>query len=385
MKTKTTITILGSTGSVGTQALDVIRKFPDRFKVVGLSAFNNTDLLREQIEEFKPDYYFCKEGTINIQRSLFDFFIDEEPQDKKSLGSLYELAQVESDIVLLCVGGIAGLLPAMATLNRGGILAIANKEAIVAGGRHLKFAEKKYGGKIIPVDSEHSAIFNCIGGDSKKVKNVILTCSGGPFRDYDLARLKKITPDEALYHPNWKMGKKITVDCATLFNKGLEIIEAMHLFSVYEDQVKVVQHNESIVHSLVEFKDNSMKALLSVPDMKMAIESAIFYPDMGEAIIPELDLASLGKLTFKEPNHELFPCLDLAREAAKSGEGACIAISAADEILVDSFLNGKISFTDIPKKLEKVLTKFSSIKEVAFDEILSLDNDARKYTYTLGV
>ena len=189
MKTKTTITILGSTGSVGTQALDVIRKFPDRFKVVGLSAFNNTDLLREQIEEFKPDYYFCKEGTINIQRSLFDFFIDEEPQDKKSLGSLYELAQVESDIVLLCVGGIAGLLPAMATLKRGGILAIANKEAIVAGGRHLKFAEKKYGGKIIPVDSEHSAIFNCIGDNQKNVKNVILTCSGGPFRDYDLARL----------------------------------------------------------------------------------------------------------------------------------------------------------------------------------------------------
>ena len=385
MKTKTTITILGSTGSVGTQALDVIRKFPDRFKVVGLSAFNNTDLLREQIDEFKPDYYFCKEGTINIQRSLFDFFIDEEPQDKKSLGSLYELAQVESDIVILCVGGIAGLLPAMATLKRGGILAIANKEAIVAGGRHLKYAEKKYGGKIIPVDSEHSAIFNCIGDNQKNVKNVILTCSGGPFRDYDLARLKKITPDDALYHPNWKMGKKITIDCATLFNKGLEIIEAMHLFSVSEDHVKVVQHNESIVHSLVEFKDNSMKALLSVPDMKMAIASAIFYPEIGDAIIPELDLASLGKLTFKEPNHELFPCLDLAREAAKSGEGACIAISAADEILVDSFLNGKISFTDIPKKLEKVLTKFSSIKEVAFDEILSLDNDARKYTYTLGV
>lgn len=385
MKNKTTITILGSTGSVGTQALDVIRKFPDRFKVVGLSAFNNTDLLREQIDEFKPDYYFCKEGTINIQRSLFDYIIDEEPQDKKSLGSLYELAQVESDIVLLCVGGISGLLPAMATLKRGGILAIANKEAIVAGGRHLKYAEKKYGGKIIPVDSEHSAIFNCIGGDYKKVKNVILTCSGGPFRDYDLARLKIITPDDALYHPNWKMGKKITVDCATLFNKGLEIIEAIHLFSVSEDHVKVVQHNESIVHSLVEYKDNSMKALLSVPDMKMAIESAIFYPEMGDAIIPELDLASLGKLTFKEPNHELFPCLDLAREAAKSGEGACIAISAADEILVDSFLNGKISFTDIPKKLEKVLTKFSSIKEVSFDEILSLDNDARKYTYTLGV
>ena len=385
MKTKTTITILGSTGSVGTQALDVIRKFPDRFKVVGLSAFNNTDLLREQIDEFKPDYYFCKEGTINIQRSLFDFFIDEEPQDKKSLGSLYELAQVESDIVILCVGGIAGLLPAMATLKRGGILAIANKEAIVAGGRHLKYAEKKYGGKIIPVDSEHSAIFNCIGDNQKNVKNVILTCSGGPFRDYDLARLKKITPEDALYHPNWKMGKKITVDCATLFNKGLEIIEAMHLFSVSENHVKVVQHNESIVHSLVEFKDNSMKALLSVPDMKMAIESAIFYPEIGDAIIPELDLASLGKLTFKEPNHELFPCLDLAREAAKSGESACIAISAADEILVDSFLNGKISFTDIPKKLEKVLTKFSSIKEVAFDEILSLDNDARKYTYTLGV
>ena len=385
MKNKTTVTILGSTGSVGQQALEVIRKFPDKFKVVGLSAFNNTDLLREQIDEFKPDYYFCKEGTINIQRSLFDFFIDEEPEDKKCLGSLEELAAVNSDIVILCVGGIAGLLPAMATLKRGGVLAIANKEAIVAGGRHLKAAEKKYGGKIIPVDSEHSAIFNCIGEDSKKVKNVILTCSGGPFRDYDIAKLKKITPEDALNHPNWKMGKKITVDCATLFNKGLEVIEAMHLFSLREENIKVVQHNESIVHSLVEFKDNSMKALLSVPDMKMAIESALFYPEMGDALIPELDLAKIGKLSFKEPNHELFPCLSIAREAAKSGEGACIAISAADEIIVDSFLKGKISFTDIPTKLEKVLYKFESIKEVSFDEILSLDNDARKYTYTLGV
>ncbi|MBO4695104.1 MAG: 1-deoxy-D-xylulose-5-phosphate reductoisomerase [Clostridia bacterium] len=385
MKSKKTVTILGSTGSVGKQALDVIRKFPDRFKVVGLSAFNNTDLLREQIDEFKPDYYFCKEGTIEVQRSIFDFMIDEEPQDKKSMGSLEELASVDSDIVLLCVSGIAGLLPAMTTLKRGATLAIANKEAIVAGGRHLKAAEAKFGGKIIPVDSEHNAIFNCIGNEIADVKSIVLTCSGGAFRDYSAARLAKITPEEALSHPNWKMGKKITVDCATLFNKGLEIIEAMHLFQVTAGKVKVVQHKESIVHSLVEFNDNSMKAVLGVPDMRMAIENALFYPEVGGEVIEPLDLIKIGQLNFSEPNYELFPCLEIGRKAGIMGDGASIAVSAADEIIVDSFLKGKIKFTDIPNKLEKVLYKFENIQKISFDDILALDGEARKFTYSLGV
>lgn len=377
-----TITILGSTGSVGTQVLDVVRKYRDKFKVVGLSAYSNENLLREQITEFNPTHYYFPGGAVEVQSSLFDFLDDDK--STKCLSSFEELASIPADIVVSAVGGIAGLWAAVAVLKNGGTLAIANKESIVAGGRHLKALEKKFGGKIIPLDTEHSAIASCIEGeDSRFVKKIILTASGGALRDMSKAQIAKVTPEQALMHPVWKMGKKVTIDSATLFNKGLEVIEAMRLFEVSLDQVEVVLHRESIIHSLVEFSDNSVKALLSAPDMALSIERALFYPEKGENAVPEISLPKLGSLTFSEPDYEKFPCLNVAIRAAKKGEGACIAVSAADEILVDEFLRHKIKITDIATKLEKVLSKFASVGDVALEDVTRIDTEARKYTYSV--
>lgn len=377
-----TITILGSTGSVGMQVLDVVRKYRDKFKVVGLSAYSNENLLREQITEFNPTHYYFPGGAVEVQSSLFDFLDDDK--STKCLSSLEELASIPADIVVSAVGGIAGLWAAVAVLKNGGTLAIANKESIVAGGRHLKALEKKFGGKIIPLDTEHSAIASCLEGeDSRFVKKIILTASGGALRDMSKSQIAKVTPEQALMHPVWKMGKKVTIDSATLFNKGLEIIEAMRLFEVSLDQVEVVLHRESIIHSLVEFSDNSVKALLSAPDMALSIERALFYPEKGENAVPEISLPKLGSLTFSEPDYEKFPCLNVAIRAAKKGEGACIAVSAADEILVDEFLRHKIKITDIATKLEKVLSKFASVGDVALEDVTRIDTEARKYTYSV--
>lgn len=377
-----TITILGSTGSVGTQVLDVVRKHRDKFKVVGLSAYTNENLLREQLTEFNPTHYYFPGGAVEIQSSLFDFLDDEK--STKCLPSLEELASVKADIVVSAVGGIAGLWAAVAVLKNGGTLAIANKESIVAGGRHLKALEKKYGGKIIPLDTEHSAIASCLEGENPRfVKKIILTASGGALRDMSSAQIAKVTPEQALQHPVWKMGKKVTIDSATLFNKGLEIIEAMRLFEVSLDQVEVVIHRESIVHSLVEFSDNSVKALLSAPNMALSIERALFYPEKADNSVPEISLSKLGSLSFSEPDYEKFPCLSIAKQAAKKGEGACIAVSAADEILVDEFLRHKIKLGDIPQKLEKVLNKFASVGDVELDDVTRIDTEARKYTYSV--
>ncbi len=377
-----TITILGSTGSVGTQVLDVVRKHRDKFKVVGLSAYSNENLLREQLSEFNPTHYYFPGGAVEVQSSLFDILEDEK--STKCLSSLEELASIKADIVVSAVGGIAGLWAAVAVLENGGTLAIANKESIVAGGRHLKALERKYGGKIIPLDTEHSAIASCLEGENPQyIKKIILTASGGALRDMSSAQIAKVTPEQALQHPVWKMGKKVTIDSATLFNKGLEIIEAMRLFEVSLDQVEVVVHRESIVHSLVEFSDNSVKALLSAPNMALSIERALFYPDKSENSVPEISLSKLGSLTFTEPDYEKFPCLSIAKQAGKKGEGACIAISAADEILVDEFLRHKIKLGDVPQKLEKVLAKFSSVGDVALDDVTRIDTEARKYTYSV--
>ena len=382
-----TITILGSTGSVGRQTLAVIEKHPNDFKVVGLSAFKNEALLREQIEKFDPTHYYYPNGAVEVQSSLFDF-LDEEQKDAKCLSSLEELASVPADIVVLAVTGIAGLWAAVATLKRGGTLAIANKETIVSAGRHLKALEKKYGGKILPLDTEHSAIFCCLKGEDKKaVKRLVLTASGGALRDMPLSKLPKVKAEDALKHPVWSMGKKVTIDSATLFNKGLEIIEAMRLFEVEAKDVSVLMHRESIVHSLVEFSDGSMKGLLSVPNMALAIETALYYPDHPtQNSVDTLDLAKLGSLNFGEPDFERYPCLKIAMNAASSGEGACIAISSADEVLVDLYLKDKIKFSDFARVLDKVLAKFKKIGDVELDEVLSIDEQARKYTYSvLGI
>lgn len=378
-----TITILGSTGAFGTQVLNAVSKHPDKFKVVGLSAYSNENLLRQQITKYNPTHYYFPGGAVEVQSSLFDFIEDEK--STKCLGSLEELAEIPADIVVSSVSGIAGLWSAVAVLKRGGTLAIANKESIVAAGRHLKALEKKYGGKIIPLDTEHSAIASCLEGEnSKYVKKLILTASGGALRDVPKSQFAKITPEQALAHPVWKMGKKITIDSATLFNKGLEVIEAMHLFDVPENKVDVVIHRESIIHSMVEFSDNSVKALLSTPNIALAIDRALYYPEKNVASVSPLKLTELGSLSFEAPDYDKFPCLAIAREMAKRGDGACIAVSAADEVLVDQYLKYKIKFSDIPNKLEKVLSKFEKIGAVDLDDVTRIDTEARKYTYSIG-
>lgn len=380
-----TVTVLGSTGSVGKQVLAVLDKYPDRFKVVGLSAFTNEKLLRDQIDKYSPKHYYYPAGGVEIQTSLFDF-LDDEKFAAKCVGSLEELAEFPSDIVVSAVSGIAGLWAAVATLKRGGTLAIANKETIVCAGRHLKALEKKYGGKILPLDTEHSAIMQCLNGeDPKSVRSIVLTASGGALRDVPIEKLHKVTAREALNHPVWNMGKKVTIDSATLFNKGLEVIEAMHLFSLAPEKIKVLMHRESIIHGMAEFTDGSLKALLSVPNMALAIETALFWPHKSNGAVAELDLAKIETLNFSAPDLERYPCLQIAMQAAKSGEGACIALSAADEVLVDGFLNGSVKYNDISHTLEKVYAKFHKIKEVGIEDIIGIDAEARKYTYSIGV
>lgn len=377
-----TVTILGSTGSVGRQVLATISQHPDAFKVVGLSAYTNESLLREQIEKYNPTHYYFPSGAVEVQSSLFDFLEDEKTS--KCLNSLEELATIPSDIVVLAVTGIAGLWAAVATLKRGGTLAIANKETIVCAGRHLKMLEKKYGGKILPLDTEHSAIFSCLRGENKKfVKRLVLTASGGALRDMPASALAKVKAEDCLKHPVWSMGKKVTIDSATLFNKGLEVIEAMCLFEVSAKDVKVVMHRQSVVHSLVEYTDGGMKALLSTPDMRLSIDTALFYPDHAQFSVEPLDLAKLGSITFSEPDFDRYPCLKIAIDAANAGEGACIAISACDEVLVEEFLKGKIKYNDIANTLAKVYTKFKKVGDVELEDILGIDEQARKYTYSM--
>ena len=380
-----TLTVLGSTGSVGRQVLAAVDRHPDRFKVVGLSAFTNERLLREQIDKYSPKHYYYPAGGVEIQSSLFDF-LDDEKFASKCVGSLEELADHPADITVSAVSGIAGLWAAVAVLKRGGTLAIANKETIVCAGRHLKSLEKKYGGRILPLDTEHSAIWECLKGeDGKYVKNIILTASGGALRDMPTEKLAKVTAREALNHPVWNMGKKVTIDSATLFNKGLEVIEAMRLFGMSADNVKVLMHRESVIHGMAEFSDGSVKALLSVPDMALAIETALFYPERAKGSVPDLDLAKIGSLEFGAPDLQRYPCLDVAMRAARAGEGACIAVSAADEVVVEAFLAGTIGFSDIAAVLRKVEKKFSTVGDVALEDIIGIDAEARKYTYSIGV
>lgn len=384
-KKVSTITVLGSTGSVGRQVLAAVDRHPDRFKVVGLSAFTNEKLLREQIDKYSPKHYYFPAGGVEIQSSLFDF-LDDEKFASKCVGSLEELAEFPSDIVVSAVSGIAGLWAAVATLKRGATLAIANKETIVCAGRHLKALEKKYGGKILPLDTEHSAIMDCLSGvEHKDIKSLILTASGGALRDIAIERLPKVTPREALNHPVWSMGKKVTIDSATLFNKGLEVIEAMRLFEVPAEKVRVVMHRESVIHGMAELCDGSVRALLSVPNMALAIESALFYPKKSVGAVGEIDFVKLGTMEFAAPDFNRYPCLELALRAAKAGEGACIALSAADEVLVEAFLAGTIGFTDIANYLKKVLHKYEKVGDVALEDIFGIDADARKYTYSIGV
>lgn len=367
------VAILGSTGSIGRQALDVIAQLPEQFEVAALAAGNNADLLARQVAAFRPRYAFSERSSSALT--------DAANAVGARLLSPAEIAVApDVDIVLVATAGAAGLLPTLAALRAGRPVAIANKEVLVMAGHLVREAQLQGGGELRPVDSEHSAIWQCLWGeDPGSVRRIILTASGGAFRDLSRDELARVTPEQALDHPTWKMGRKITVDSATLMNKGMETIEAMWLFNVPIAVVEVILHRESIVHSLVEFSDGSVKAQLGVPDMRLPIQLALGYPArMPEPAVPLLDLAQIGALHFGAPDTERFPCLRLAMEAGRTGGTAPAAMAAADEVAVERFLSGEIGFLDIPRVVEAVLERHDPIPAPSLDEVLAADAEARR-------
>jgi len=348
------IAILGSTGSIGRQTLEVAEFLS--IKVNALSADKNINLLEKQIRKFTPELVavYDEAAADDLKSRLGDV----NARIVQGMGGLIEVAQCSgADVIVTAIAGQAGLKPTLAALETGKRVALANKEPLVCAGELVMRIAKKHGAEIIPVDSEHSAIFQCLPHpvNHANIRRLILTASGGPFRGKSRKELEDITPEQALLHPNWNMGKKITIDSATLMNKGLELIEAMHLFSMRLDQIDVVIHPESIIHSMVEFNDGSTIAQLSNPDMRQPIQYALTYPDRLPSLTKPLDFTQLSKLTFEKPDMEAFPCLRLAYEAAKTGEKACAALNKANEEAVDLFLNGKITFNEISEFIEKAL------------------------------
>jgi 1-deoxy-D-xylulose-5-phosphate reductoisomerase len=375
------ITILGSTGSIGRSALDVISRFRDSFKVVVLTAGRNVDLLEKQIRSFSPEVVAVADNTAAEElkkkirkkyRSSFDIL---SGQDGVAKAASYN----NSDFVLSAIVGAAGLFPTLSAINSKKTIGLANKETLVMAGKIVMEEAKKHAVKILPVDSEHSAIFQCIEGHSKgDVRRIILTASGGPFSDKSLNELNNIIPEDALKHPRWKMGKKITIDSATLMNKGFEIIEAHYLFGIPLKRIDVLIHPQCIIHSMVEFKDRSCIAQLSNPDMKGPIAYALTYPKRLKNIIKGLDLARIKSLTFKKPDTESFPCLSYAYMAMETGGTMPSVLNAADEVAVNSFLKGIIRFRDIPFIVRKTMDHHTAVSGEGIDDILEADRWARK-------
>lgn len=373
------IAILGSTGSIGTQALDIIREHEQDFQVVALSAHTNISLLAEQVEFFEPE-----QVTITDIES-YDTFLGKERCNLKvnrGIEGLKEMiSTIDVDIVLIAIVGIAALEVAYYVLDQGIDIALANKECIVTGGELILSKAKKTGANILPVDSEHSAVFQCLQGcnNNREVKNIYLTASGGPFKDYSCEELKAVTPNQALRHPNWDMGKKVTIDSATLMNKGLEVIEAKWLFDMDINKIKVVVHPQSIVHSMVEFIDGSIIANMAMPDMRIPILYAFSYPRRLSTDI-ELNLYEMESLTFEKANLENFPCLKLAYEAIEIGGTMPVALNAGNEIAVQEFLEGNIGFMDIPRMVEKAMN--IHLNDVAYNpslqEILYIDESLKE-------
>lgn len=362
------VAVLGSTGSIGTQTLDVIRALGGRLRVVALAAGRNTDLLYRQVAEFRPSLV-CADAALDPDRLAGAHVVPMEAM----------AAHPDVDVVLVGTPGAAGLAPTLAALRAGKAVALANKEVLVMAGAVLTRAAAEGGGELRPVDSEHSAIWQCLWGEERGgIARLILTASGGALRDRPLESLDTVTPEEALRHPTWTMGRKVTVDSATLFNKGLETIEARWLFDVPVERIEVVMHRESIVHSLVEFRDGSVKAQLGLPNMRLPIQCALTYPERLPCPVPRLDLAALGSLQFAPPDFARYPCLALAMEAGRRGGTYPAVLAAADEVAVEEFLAGRIRFTDIPRLIEWVLAAHSPGPEDDLDAVLEADTWARR-------
>lgn len=378
------ITILGSTGSIGTQTLDVVRKNKDKFEVVAISANSSVDLLLEQILEFNPKYVaIYNEESANKLKNMIPNNIDIEVLS--SMEGLVKICQLkEVDIVLTAVVGMIGLVPTMAAIKAKKTIALANKETLVTAGEIVMEEAKKNNVDILPVDSEHSAIFQCLNGERKKdVEKIILTASGGPFRGKSKEELINVTKNQALKHPNWDMGRKISIDSSTLMNKGLEVIEAKWLFDVDVEDIDIVVHPQSIIHSMVSFKDSSVMAQLGCPDMRLPIEYALTYPGRSETDFERLDLAKIATLTFEKPDMETFPCLQLAFKVLKLGGTYPTVLNAANEVLVNEFLDDKIGFYDIPYYIERSLEQHNNRSNPTLEDILEVDKETRKFLSNL--
>ncbi len=364
-----TISIFGSTGSIGTQALEVIDEIAPDTKILYLSAHKNVELLERQALKYQP------EGVIITNKEAFDTFKSNSKYRGAILFGEEELNRAasdnRSDLIISAIVGFSGVLPAYNAIRSGINLALANKEALVSAGQIISDEAKRMGKEIIPIDSEHSAIYQCLSGEDKNnIEKIILTASGGPFRKLDKKDFSKITLQQALDHPNWQMGNKITIDSATMMNKGFELIEAVWLFGVSPELIDIVIHPQSIIHSLVQFCDGSQKAQLGCPDMKLPIAYALSAPDRKRLSGARLNLAEIGSLTFEKPDLEKFPCLDLAYKALEKGGNACTILNAANDTAVNLFLNGKIHFTEIPKIINLALREMNFVAQASMNDIL---------------
>ncbi len=371
------LAVLGSTGSIGRQTLDVIRSLPGRFNVIALAAGTNITLLEEQVREFRPRFVCAGREA--------DYLMARGSSDGLSIrwAEMEEMAgHPDVDLVIVATAGSAGLGPTLAALRAGKSVALANKEVLVMAG-HIITAEARRSRVVLrPIDSEHSAIWQCLWGENHdSIERIVITASGGPFRDTPPHVLSRVTAEEALRHPNWQMGQKITVDSATLLNKGLECIEARWLFDVQLENIDVLLHRESVVHSLVEFRDGSVKAQLGMPDMRLPIQCALTYPErLPGASVPRLDLKLIGTLNFGPPDMKQYPCLGLALEAGRRGGSCPTVLAAADEIAVQHFLAGHIRFTDIARIVSDALNAHDQLSNPSLDEVLHADAWARSYT-----
>ena len=382
---KKTLSILGSTGSIGVSTLEVVRQFPERFEVNALAAGRNLPLLLEQIKGFQPSLVAVLDQQLAAQ--LQQVLAGHHWQPEVCFGPKgYDRVATfpETDMLVSAMVGAAGLLPTLAAIRAGKDLALANKETLVIAGAIVMPLVARHGIRLLPIDSEHSAIFQALQGNHRHaLKRILLTASGGPFFRKTPEELAQVTPQEALCHPNWSMGRKITVDSATLMNKGLEVIEAHWLFGVPVEQIAIHVHPESIVHSMVEYIDGSVIAQMGIPDMKIPIAYALAYPERLPVQSPPLDLFRLRKLNFYPPDAERFPCLRLAYEACRRGATVPAVLNAANEIAVDAFLNGEISFLDIPRTIEQVMNAHQTAASLTLESILEADRWARKEAETL--
>ncbi len=377
------IIILGSTGSIGTNTLDIVQRFPEEFRVVGLTAGSNIDKLEAQIRQFKPNAVAVStESSAAMLRNRCPDLPVEIMAGEEGITQVASM--LDAEFVISAIVGAAGLVPTLSAIRSGKHIALANKEPMVMAGKLMQDEALKHGVRIFPVDSEHSAIFQSLEGHRiEDVRRVILTASGGALWTLSQEQLLHVTPEQALQHPNWKMGSKITIDSATLMNKGLEVVEARWLFNIPESNIDVLVHRESIIHSLVEYKDRSMIAQLGLPDMRTPISYAMRYPARMALDLPSLDLAEIGRLTFCKPDHDRFPCLNLGYESLRIGGTMPAAMNAANEIAVDAFLNDGLRFSEIAQVIRSTMEAHAHQEITCLDDALEADRWAREKAESL--